>query len=70
MINYMNNHYSSTEEKEKLDEIFKYLDENGDGVLSMEELVEGYSQIYGKALGQKIAEETFAKLDVNNSGTL
>ena len=36
----------------------------------MEELVEGYSQIYGKALGQKIAEETFAKLDVNNSGTL
>lgn len=46
------------------------MDKNGDGVLSAEELIEGYSQIYGKALGQKIAEETFKKLDVNDSGTL
>ena len=70
VVNFVSNHLSSNEEKEKLEEIFKYLDENGDGVLSSEELVEGYSKLYGRELGTKIAEETFAKLDVNHNGSL
>ncbi len=36
----------------------------------MSELVEGYSQIYGKQMGKQIAEETFSKLDINHNGTL
>lgn len=70
VINLINNHYSSSEEKDKLEEIFKFLDTNGDGVLSKDELVEGYSKIYGRASAEQIASETFAKLDVNNNGTL
>ena len=34
IVNLINNHFSSNEEKEKLEEIFSYLDANGDGVLS------------------------------------
>ena len=33
-------------------------------------MVEGYSKIYGKLVGTKIAEDTFSKLDVNSNGTL
>jgi len=46
------------------------LDQNSDGVLSLEELISGYSSIYGKELAKKIAEETFSKLDINHSGSL
>ena len=70
VVSFINNHLSSSEERERLDDIFHYLDKNGDGVLSMEELVNGYSKIYGKALGEKIAKDPFDKLDVNNNGTL
>ncbi len=39
-------------------------------MLSIGELIEGYSAIYGKQMGKQIAEETFNKLDINHSGTL
>jgi len=46
------------------------LDKNNDGVLSIDELIDGYSSIYGKLVGRKIAEDTFSKLDINNNGNL
>ena len=53
-----------------MEEIFKFLDTNGDGVLSKDELISGYGKIYGLDAAQQIATETFTKLDVNNNGTL
>ncbi len=34
VINLVNNHFCSSDEKDKLEEVFKFLDTNGDGVLS------------------------------------
>ena len=46
------------------------MDKNGDGTLSMQELIDGYSEIYGKAMAEQIAKETFEKLDINQNGSL
>ncbi len=40
---------SNKEEKAKLTEIFKSFDKNHDGILSKEELIQGYAQLYGSA---------------------
>lgn len=50
VVNLINNHFSSSEEKDKLEEIFKFLDANGDGVISKQELLDGYGKIYGKTM--------------------
>lgn len=50
VVNLINNHFSSSEEKDKLEEIFKFLDANGDGVISKQELLDGYSKIYGQTM--------------------
>lgn len=36
--------FTSNEEKNELMKMFQALDKNGDGVLSREELIQGYSQ--------------------------
>ena len=46
------------------------LDTNGDGVLSYEEIARGYDLVYGQAVGDAVAEETFAKLDLNQNGII
>lgn len=61
---------SSEEERDKLEEIFKFLDKNGDGVISKEELAEGYAHLYGKEIGKSVANEIFNKLDTNHNGSL
>jgi Ca2+-binding EF-hand superfamily protein len=53
-----------------LNQVFHILDTNGDGVLSFEEISKGYQTVYGPSVGQAVAEETFAKLDLNNNGIL
>jgi calcium-dependent protein kinase len=39
-------------------------------VLSLEELIEGYSTIYGREVGKQIALDTFSKLDINHNNSL
>lgn len=46
------------------------LDTNADGVLSFEEIAKGYETVYGPLVGYTVAEETFAKLDLNHNGVL
>lgn len=70
VISYVNNHLSEEAERDKLEDIFKHLDVNNDGVLSLEELIEGYSTIYGREVGKQIALETFSKLDINHNNSL
>jgi calcium-dependent protein kinase len=45
-MSYLATQLSNKEEKAKLTEIFKSFDKNGDGVLSKEELIQGYAQLY------------------------
>lgn len=46
------------------------LDTNGDGVLSYDEIARGYDMVYGTAVGDAVAEETFTKLDLNQNGII
>ena len=42
-MSYLANQLSSKEEKARLTEIFKSFDKNNDGVLSKDELIQGYT---------------------------
>lgn len=44
---YLATQLSNKEEKASLTEIFKNFDKNNDGVLSKDELIQGYAQLYG-----------------------
>jgi calcium-dependent protein kinase len=44
---FLANNLASEEEKKKMTETFKALDVNGDGVLSKEEIRNGYQQLCG-----------------------
>ncbi len=46
-MSYLANQLSSKEERASLTEIFKSFDKNGDGVLSKDELISGYTMLYG-----------------------
>lgn len=60
------------EEKQKLLEIFKAFDENGDGQLAYEEIFQGYKQYFNGDLKRAEIEARiiFDKLDFNNNGTI
>jgi len=47
VMSYLGWQLANKEEKQRLTEIFKQLDKNCDGYLSRQELIEGYSQLYG-----------------------
>ena len=60
---------SSTKEMHDLGETFKRFDINGDGLLSKEELVKGYTSYYGnnsKAI--MIVDGIFERVDLNKDG--
>lgn len=69
-MNYVNNCLSTEEERRQLSEIFKYLDRDNDGVLSFDELVEGYTGVYSRSIAENIVDDIFLKIDMNHSGRL
>ena len=42
----MANQFASTQERQKVNEIFNAFDKNNDGILSKDELVAGYTELY------------------------
>jgi len=46
------------------------IDENGDGMLSKEEIKEGYKNYYNFELSDEEVDEMFAKIDQDNSGVI
>jgi len=60
----------SKEEKLRLRKIFKSLDANGDGTLSLFELQEGYCKHMGNILAPGEIEVLFEKADTNKDGSL
>jgi calcium-dependent protein kinase len=48
--------------------VFKAFDKNGDGMLSKEEIKDGYEKIFGQSINQEQIEEMFSRVDIDNSG--
>ena len=58
-------------EKENLTAIFMALDKNGDGSLTKEELMEGYTKLYGnRERARTEVEYLMAIADVDNNGLI
>lgn len=68
VINFLHNYISTPKELNRLKQEFEALDTNNDGVLSYEELLEGYKKIYGEFDAQKIVEDIFLSLDLDGNG--
>jgi calcium-dependent protein kinase len=58
----------SKSEKESLARVFKAIDKNGDGKLSLEEILEGYDLFFGKSMDKHEIEDMFKRIDSDGSG--
>lgn len=58
----------SKTEKQNLGQIFKEMDTNGDGRLSLDEVKNGYEKFFGQAKSEEDIEIMFKKVDTDNSG--
>ena len=68
VINFIQNYLSTPKELDRLKKQFESLDTNKDGVLSFEELYDGYKKIYGDFDARKIVEDIFISIDLDGSG--
>lgn len=70
-MSYLATQLSNKEEKAKLTEIFKSFDKNNDGVLSKEELILGYAQLYGSTERATLeVEQILQRVDTNGNGSI
>jgi calcium-dependent protein kinase len=67
---FMVTYYASKDETQHLMQTFQALDIDKNGVLSKQEIVVGYKNIFGKAQNDREIEEMIDKLDSNNSGVI
>lgn len=67
-IAYIASQLLSKKEKESLASVFKAFDKNGDGMLSKEEIKEGYEKIFGQSMNQDEIDKLFASVDIDGSG--
>jgi len=65
---YIGSQLISKSEKEKLGQIFKALDANGDGRLSKEEIMDGYEEHFGKLLNEDEVDKLFDDVDSDKNG--
>lgn len=60
----------SKEETKDLEKMFQQLDENGDGKLSKEEVLNGYEVIFGVPINEEEVDKMFKEIDIDGSGTI
>lgn len=69
-LTYIVNNLLTKEEKNDLLELFQSFDKNGDGVLTKEEIFEGYKSILGEIEASKEVERIMSEIDLDKSGTI
>lgn len=69
-FNFINNFLANELDKRELNRIFHWLDRDRNGVLSRDEMLRGYSEVYGEAVALSIVDDIFRKLDTDHSGVL
>ena len=69
-LTYIVNYLMTKEEKNEMLEIFQSLDTNGDGVLSREEIYEGYRQTLGDVEAKKEVDRIMSEIDIDQNGTI
>jgi calcium-dependent protein kinase len=69
-LTYIVNHLVTKEDKNELLELFQQFDKNGDGVLSKEEILEGYKSILGDVEAEREAERIMQEVDLDKNGTI
>eukprot|EP01017_Pseudomicrothorax_dubius_P022951 TRINITY_DN2469_c0_g1_i4.p1 TRINITY_DN2469_c0_g1~~TRINITY_DN2469_c0_g1_i4.p1 ORF type:complete len:346 (+),score=96.27 TRINITY_DN2469_c0_g1_i4:154-1191(+) len=67
-VTFIASHLISKEEKQQLINVFKDLDKNGDGVLSREEILEGYKKIMTESEAIAEADRIMEQVDIDKSG--
>jgi calcium-dependent protein kinase len=61
---------STKDDRAKLDTTFKQLDLNGDGLLTLDELQNGYNKVFGLNIDKDEITNIFNKIDTDKSGTI
>lgn len=69
-LTYIVNNLLSKEEKNDLLELFQQFDTNGDGVLSKEEILNGYKTLMPFEDAEKEVERIMNEVDIDKSGTI
>jgi calcium-dependent protein kinase len=69
-LTYIVSHLITKDEKNELIDLFRQFDTNGDGVLSREEIFEGYKAYMGEFEAEKEAERIMQEVDLDKSGTI
>lgn len=72
-LTFIASHLATKSEREEMKEIFKSLDTDNNGTLSREELIQGFSQLFGDTYGEDIEEEVtkiMDEVDINHSGAI
>lgn len=71
VLAYMSAHLIGKKKERKLKEIFRLLDADNNGQISLDELVAGYKMLYkDPELARKEAVKTMQRIDVNNNNTI
>jgi calcium-dependent protein kinase len=69
-LTYIVNHLMSKEDKNEMLEIFSSFDKNGDGVLTRDEIYEGYKNILGEVEAAKEVDRIMKEADLDKSGAI
>ena len=69
-LTYIVNHLMTKEDRNELLDLFRQFDTNGDGVLSKQEVMEGYKAYLGDMEAEKEAERIMQEVDLDKSGTI
>lgn len=69
-LTYIVNNLLTKEERNELLDLFQSFDKNGDGILTKEEIFEGYKSILGEVEASREVERIMHDVDLDKSGTI
>ena len=67
-LTFIQSHLTTAKEKEESAQLFNALDVNQDGILTKQEILDGYKAYTGKDITSKHVDEMFQRIDLDNSG--